>query len=171
MCIRDRVSTQSTWENFIWKYYYKLNYNFNMDANKKQDRRFRKYTFRGLDIDALTALTNEQFVEKLRARQRRRFSRGLKHKYTRLLMKIRKAKKNLQPGEKPAPVKTHLRNAIIMPEMIGSVIAIHNGREFSPIEIKFDMMGKYLGEFAISYKPTAHGRPGVGSSKGTQHQG
>jgi small subunit ribosomal protein S15e len=90
-------------------------------------------------------------------------------------MKLRKAKKNLAPGEKPPPVKTHLRNAIVLPEMVGSVVAIHRGggqagaSPFTNIEIKFDMIGRYLGEFAISYKPTTHGKPGVGATKGSAH--
>jgi small subunit ribosomal protein S15e len=84
-------------------------------------------------------------------------------------MKCRKAKKNVQPGEKPATVKTHLRDAIVMPEMIGNVVGVYNGKAFANVEIKFDMIGKYLGEFAITYTPTKHGRPGVGATKGSQH--
>jgi small subunit ribosomal protein S15e len=84
-------------------------------------------------------------------------------------MKCRKSKKNTQPGEKPAPVKTHLRDTIIMPEMVGNVVGIYNGKSFANIEIKFDMIGRYLGEFAMTYKPTRHGRPGVGATKGSQH--
>ena len=94
---------------------------------------------------------------------------GLKHKYARFMMKVRKSKKNLQPGEKPAPVKTQLRNCIIVPEMVGGVVGIHNGKDFANVEIKFDMIGKYLGEFAMTYKPTKHGNPGVGATKGSQH--
>ncbi len=55
------------------------------------------------------------------------------------------------------------------PEMIGNVVSIYNGKSFVPVEIKFDMIGRYLGEFAITYKPTRHGRPGVGATKGSQH--
>ena len=66
-------------------------------------------------------------------------------------------------------VKTHLRDAVVMPEMIGNVVSIYNGKSFVPVEIKFDMIGRYLGEFAITYKPTRHGRPGVGATKGSQH--
>ena len=84
-------------------------------------------------------------------------------------MKIRKSKKGLQPGEKPTPVKTHLRNCIITPEMVGGVVGIYNGKDFANVEIKFDMIGKYLGEFAMTYKPTRHGNPGVGATKGSQH--
>ena len=53
--------------------------------------------------------------------------------------------------------------------MVGSVVAIHNGKDFSPVEIRFDMIGRYLGEFAITYKPCNHGKPGIGASKGSVH--
>jgi small subunit ribosomal protein S15e len=56
-----------------------------------------------------------------------------------------------------------------MPEMVGNVVGIYTGRHFANVEIKFDMIGRYLGEFAITYKPTRHGRPGVGATKGSQH--
>ncbi len=39
----------------------------------------------------------------------------MKHRYIRLLAKCKKSKKNTALGERPAPVKTHLRNAIVMP--------------------------------------------------------
>ena len=42
----------------------------------------------------------------------------------------------MQPGEKPEVVKTHLRNMIIMPEMIGSVLGVYNGKVFNTVEIK-----------------------------------
>ena len=62
------------------------------------------------------------------ARARRRFNRGLKRKPLGLIKKLRKAKKEAPPNEKPSVVKTHLRNMIIVPEMIGSVVGIYNGK-------------------------------------------
>ena len=59
------------------------------------------------------------------ARARRRFQRGLKRKPLTLLKKLRKTKKEAAPNEKPATVKTHLRNMIIVPEMIGSVCGVY----------------------------------------------
>ena len=56
-----------------------------------------------------------------------------------------------------------------MPEMIGAVISVYSGREFVPIEIKFNMIGRYFGEFALTYKPTSHGKPGVGATKGSSN--
>ncbi|KAK3414893.1 hypothetical protein EUGRSUZ_H00194, partial [Eucalyptus grandis] len=90
--------------------------------------------------------------------------RGLKRKPMALIKKLRKAKREAPPGEKPEPVRTHLRNMIIVPEMIGSIIGVYNGKTFNQVEIKPEMIGHYLAEFSISYKPVKHGRPGIGAT-------
>lgn len=109
-------------------------------------------------------MSNDDFVELVHARARRRFQRGLKRKPMGLIKKLRAAKKAAPPNEKPAVVKTHLRDMIIVPEMIGSVIGIYNGKTFNSVEIKPEMTGHYLAEFSISYKPVKHGRPGIGAT-------
>lgn len=53
---------------------------------------------------------------------------------------------------------------IIVPEMIGSIIGVYNGKTFNQVEIKPEMIGHYLAEFSISYKPVKHGRPGIGAT-------
>ena len=78
-------------------------------------------------------------MELVHARARRRFSRGLKRKPLALIKKLRKAKKEAPPMEKPEVVKTHLRNMIVVPEMIGSVIGVYNGKTFNQIEVKVCM--------------------------------
>lgn len=98
------------------------------------------------------------------SRPRRRFQRGLKRKPMGLIKKLRKAKKEAQVNEKPDVVKTHLRDMIIVPEMIGSVVGVYNGKTFTQVEIKPEMIGHYLGEFSITYKPVKHGRPGIGAT-------
>ena len=67
------------------------------------------------------------------------------------MAKLRKAKTEAPINEKPATVKTHLRDMIVVPEMIGSVIGIYNGKLFNTVEIKPEMTGHYLAEFSISY--------------------
>jgi len=69
------------------------------------------------------------------------------------MAKLRKAKTEAPPNEKPAAVKTHLRDMVVVPEMIGSVVGIYNGKIFNTVEIKPEMTGHYLGEFSISYVP------------------
>lgn len=109
---------------------------------------------------------NEEFMGIVHARARRRFQRGLKRKPMGLIKKLRKAKQEAPPNEKPAVVKTHLRNMIVVPEMIGSVIGIYTGKTFATVEIKPEMVAHYLGEFAMTYLPSAHGRPGLGAQAG-----
>ncbi|CDS05570.1 Putative 40S ribosomal protein S15 [Lichtheimia ramosa] len=146
--------------------------NESMDESRNADqaqqttrkRTFRKFSYRGVDLDQLLDLSSEQFMELVHARARRRFQRGLKRKPMGLIKKLRKAKKEAAPDEKPAVVKTHLRDMIIVPEMIGSVVGIYNGKTFNQVEIRPEMVGHYLAEFSISYKPVRHGRPGIGAT-------
>ena len=98
----------------------------------------------------LLDLSSEQLRDVVHARARRRFNRGLKRGPLRLIKKLRKAKQEAKPNEKPDLVKTHLRDMIVVPEMIGSVIGIYSGKEFNQVEIKPEMVGHYLGEFSIS---------------------
>lgn len=103
-------------------------YDANAAAELKRKRTFRKFSYRGVDLDALLDLSNEDFMKLVHARARRRFQRGLKRKPMGLIKKLRKAKKEAPPNEKPATVKTHLRDMIIVPEMIGSVCGVYNGK-------------------------------------------
>ncbi|ORX90156.1 ribosomal protein S19 [Basidiobolus meristosporus CBS 931.73] len=134
----------------------------------KKKRTFRKYSYRGVDLDQLLDLSSEQFMELVHCRARRKFNRGLKRKPMGLIKKLRKAKKEAAPNEKPETVKTHLRNMIIVPEMIGSVVGVYNGKTFNQVEIKPEMIGHYLGEFSITYKPVKHGRPGIGATNSSR---
>ncbi|XP_010475077.1 PREDICTED: 40S ribosomal protein S15-1-like [Camelina sativa] len=127
-------------------------------------RTFKKFAFRGVDLDALLDMSTDELVKLFPSRIRRRFSRGLTRKPMALIKKLRTAKREAPQGEKPEPVRTHLRNMIIVPEMIGSIIGVYNGKTFNQVEIKPEMIGHYLAEFSISYKPVKHGRPGVGAT-------
>jgi small subunit ribosomal protein S19 len=60
---------------------------------------------------------------------------------------LNKVRKTIQESGKK-PVKTFSRASMIVPEMIGLTIAVHNGRNFVPIFITENMVGYKLGEFA-----------------------
>lgn len=134
----------------------------------RKKRTFRKFTFRGIELDQLLDLSNEELMSHVSSRARRRMSRGLKRKPMALIKRLRKAKKEAAPGEKPRGIKTHLRDMLIVPEMIGSIVGIYNGKMFCGVEMKPEMVGMYLGEFAITYKPVRHGRPGVSAAHTTR---
>ncbi|XP_012397673.2 40S ribosomal protein S15, partial [Sarcophilus harrisii] len=134
------------------------------EVEQKKKRTFRKFTYRGVDLDQLLDMSYEQLMQLYSARQRRRLNRGLRRKQHSLLKRLRKAKKEAPPMEKPEVVKTHLRDMIILPEMVGSMVGVYNGKTFNQVEIKPEMIGHYLGEFSITYKPVKHGRPGIGAT-------
>ena len=94
-------------------------------------------------MDKLLDLSHEELVQMFCARQRRRFMRGLTRKPMALIKRLRKAKKDLGPLEKPQIIKTHLRNMIIVPEMIGSIVGVYNGKSFTIVEIKVNYFCSY----------------------------
>jgi small subunit ribosomal protein S15e len=99
-----------------------------------------------------------------RSRQRRRLRRRLHAKYGRFIKKLMDVKSETLAGEKPKAIKTHLRDCIVIPSMVQSVINVHSGKAFNSVEVKPEMIGYYLGEFAMTYKRVTHGRPGVGAT-------
>ena len=104
----------------------------------------------------------------LSSRKKRCFRRGIKPCYDRLIKRLIKSVKECPYGEKPRPVKTHLRNCIIMPEMVGGIAEVYSGKYWNPVEIRTDMVGDYLGEYSMTYKPIRHGKVGVGATRGSK---
>ena len=94
--------------------------------------------------------------------------RGMNRKNNALIQKLKKAKSECGPLDWTEPVKSHLRDMVIVPEMIGSQVAVYNGKVFNIVMITADMLGSYLGEYSISYRPVRHGRPGLGSTNSSR---
>ena len=128
----------------------------------------KKFTYRGYTLEELQKMPMDEFIKLLPARQRRSLLRGLTEQQRILLENIRRAKKKMAEGKKVV-IKTHVRDMVILPEMVGLTIHVYNGREFVPVEIKPEMIGHYLGEFAITCKPVKHGAPGVGASRSSMY--
>mmetsp|Transcript_4727 Transcript_4727/g.4146 ORF Transcript_4727/g.4146 Transcript_4727/m.4146 type:complete len:166 (-) Transcript_4727:214-711(-) len=134
-------------------------------AELKKKRKFRKYYYRGVEVEKLLDLPHGELLKLVTSRARRRFRRGLKEKPKGFIQRLRKAKKACAGTiKKPKIIKTHLRSMIIVPEMVAAQIGVYNGKGYILVEVKPDMIGHYLGEYAITYKPVGHGRPGVGST-------
>jgi len=132
------------------------------DGAAPRRRRFRKYYYRGIEVDDLLDLNSFEFMKLVHSRARRKFQRGLKPRQIALVKRLRSEKKKTKgTAEKPKTIKTHLRNMLVVPEMIGSMIGVYNGCKYCLIEVKPDMVGCYFGEFSITYKPVRHGRQGV----------
>jgi small subunit ribosomal protein S19 len=110
-------------------------------------------------------MSMDEFITILPSRQRRTLHRGLKPEQRTLLEKIRESVKE----STGATVKTHVRNMVILPEMVGVTIQVHNGKEFVEVSLKPEMIGHSLGEFAITNKPVRHGTPGIGASRSSMY--
>ena len=128
----------------------------------------KEFTYRGYTLNQLQAISMDEFINLLPSRQRRSLHRGLTPQQRILLEKIRKAKEALRTGSNVV-VKTHVRDMIVLPEMVGMKLLIHNGKDFVQVEIKPEMIGQYLGEFAITNKPVKHGTPGIGASRSSMY--
>lgn len=83
-----------------------------------------------------------------------------------LLRKVLKAREILSRG-KNVVIKTHVRDAVVLPVMVGLTVAVYNGKEFVPVKITPEMIGHYLGEFAVTTKKVEHGEPGLKATRST----
>jgi len=118
-----------------------------------------EFHYRGYSLPRLRKMSLEEFAELLPARQRRKLKRGLTEAEEKLLEKLKK--KDV--------VRTHLRQMIVLPSMVGKKIGIHNGKDFEYVEIKPEMIGHYLGEFALTRKKVVHGAAGVGATRASKY--
>ena len=128
----------------------------------------KEFLYRGLTLNQLESISMDEFIHLLPSRQRRSLRRGLSTEQRKLLENIRLIKESMRQG-KPMTVKTHARDMIILPEMVGATVLVHNGKEFVSITITPEMIGYYLGEFAITNKPVRHGTPGIGASRSSMY--
>lgn len=123
-------------------------------------RRKREFTYRGYTLEELQALSLEEILAIMPSRVRRTFSRGLSQEHGIVLEKLRSSDGKL--------VRTHRRDIPILPYFVGREVAVHNGKEFFRFEIRPEMIGHYLGEFALTRKPVKHSGPGVGATRSSK---
>ncbi len=121
----------------------------------------KDFNYRGKSLEELQAMSMDEFIRLLPSRMRRSLKRGLSQEQRIVLEKLRK--------DNGKPVRTHARDLVIMPEMLGKRIQCYTGKEFKEITINEKMMGHYLGEYAVSITPVRHGRPGIGASRSSMY--
>ena len=117
--------------------------------------------YRGKTLEELKTLETREFANLATSRARRtilRQFREIEDFISRANSKIAKKK----------TIRTHLRDLIIVPKMVGMKIHIYNGKEFVPVEIVGEMLGHRFGEFALSRTKTKHGSAGIGATKGSK---
>jgi small subunit ribosomal protein S19 len=130
-------------------------------GKKVEARRKREFTLRGKTLPELQALSLVDLGELLNSRARRSIRRGFTPDVQRFLERMREA-----PGEKA--LRTHCRDALILPEHVGRRVAIHNGKEFKEVEVRPEMIGHYYGEFSLTRRFEKHSGPGVGATRSSK---
>jgi len=121
----------------------------------------KKFTYRGKEWEEIEGMSLQEFRDILPARSRRALKRGFTENQKKLLLKINKNPKKFH--------RTMCRQMIIIPELVGVKIGVHNGKEYTIVEIKPEMIGHRLGEFAITRKKTEHSAPGFGATKSSKY--
>ena len=121
----------------------------------------KEFTFKGKTVEELKNVSLKEFINLLSSRAKRSLERGFTDTQKILLKKI-KAKNE---GTYKKIIKTHCRNIIVIPNMLGLEIFVHNGKEFGKVMIIEEMLGHRLGEFVDTRKKIAHSAPGIGATK------
>jgi small subunit ribosomal protein S19 len=137
-----------------------------LDTEKELDR--LRFHYRGYTLEELKKMNMDQFIKLLPARARRSLKRGLPPRQRKLLERLRRAYRAKKRG-KDLVTRTHVRDMLIFPEMVGLKIGIYNGKSFEVVDIKPEMIGHYLGEFSLTRRRVSHGSPGIGATRSSKY--
>lgn len=129
-------------------------------TQKRLPRRREEFTYHGFRIEELKSMAISELLPVMPSRARRKVNRGLTRGEEYLLSRVK-------AGDEK--IRTHLRDMIIMPEMIGKEIEIYNGKEFLKVELQPESVFHYLGEFAMTRRKVAHGSAGIGATRSSKY--
>lgn len=137
----------------------------------------KEFEYRGVALADLEKMPIDKLRGLLGARQRRSLKRGVTDGKRKVIARMRAARAAAAAadaaageardggGGAPPRIRTHLRDLIVLPFMVGTTVHVYNGKEFKEIEVKPEMIGHYIGEYSLSGRRVSHGAPGVGASR------
>ena len=128
-------------------------------TQRRLPRRKEEFTYHGYKIEDLQQMGMSELLPLMPSRIRRRVNRGLSPGHEKLLREIREDKDR---------IRTHLRDMIILPEMIGKTVEIHDGKDFVAVELQPEAVFHYLGEFALTRHRVSHGSAGIGATRSSK---
>jgi len=127
-------------------------------AEVEQNLKKKELTYRGKSVEELKQMDIREFANLLKSNEKRTTLKQSDELQRFVLDCNQKILKNKQ-------IKTHLRNLVIVPKLIGMKIQIHNGKEFVPVEVTTEMLGHRLGEFSVTRNKVKHGAAGIGATR------
>jgi len=122
----------------------------------------KKFDYHGIPLKELENMSLDKLFQLFTARARRSLTRGITDGKRKLIEEIKSAK----TGKNKNPIKTHLRDLIILPNMVGVQVNVFSGKEFVPITVTPEMIGHYLGEYVITKWNTASSQGSMGKQCG-----
>ncbi len=132
-----------------------------MAKHKKPEIVKKDFLYRGKTLEYLKTLDVRESARFLPSRSRRFVLKNFN-----IIEKfIKRCEKKIAQNKK---IKTHYRNLVIVPKLVGLIIGIHQGRNFQEVAILPEMIGHRLGEFAFTRSKVLHGAAGIGSTKGSR---
>ena len=118
----------------------------------------KEFTYRGKTMEELKQMDLREFSKLLRSNQRRTILRQT-DQIQKFLVKCR------NNTAKNKAIRTHQRNLVVAPMMVGLKIQVYNGKTFIPIDITPEMLGHRLGEFSLTRTKVKHGAAGIGATR------
>ncbi len=128
-------------------------------AGSKLPKRKEEFLYRGRKISDLAKLSIEELAGLFPSRQRRSITRGVTKEHKKVLAAL----KNKDS------VRTHIRDMVVLPEMVGKSLEIYNGKSFEKVEVMPEMIGHFFGEFALTRGRVQHGAAGVGATRSSKY--
>lgn len=122
----------------------------------------KEFAYKGKNLEELKKLSLEEFATLLPSRQRKSL---LKH--TEIIQNFLQQCRKKIAGNKA--IKTHKRGLVLVPQMVGLTIQVHNGKEFISVKIIEEMLGHRLGEFALTRRKVEHGAAGIGATRSSAY--
>jgi len=124
-----------------------------------------KTVYKGIEEENIAKISYEDFVKGTNSRNRRTIKRlNQNPRLKEFMLKVKKIKEK-NPKK---IIRTHVREAIILPEWVGLRFAVHNGRDFKPVDITYEKVGYRLGDFSHTTYRVLHSGPGIGATRGSK---
>ncbi len=121
----------------------------------------RQVFYKGVDVEQISKITLDEFLKLIPSNSRRTLKR-MGAQVKKFIEKLRKHDFSKKP------MKTHYRQMVILPEMLGKKFLVYNGKEFAEVLITPEKLGRRLGEYSITIKLVRHSGPGIGATRGSK---
>ena len=120
--------------------------------------RSKDVLYRGKSLEELKKLDVRESAKYLPARSRRSV---LRH-FDQVERFIKRCEAQIAVNKK---IRTHLRDMVVVPQLVGLSIHVYSGRTFQEVKITHLMIGHRLGEFVLTRQKVVHGKAGIGATK------